>query len=587
MNIHAADILLKIKAFGFSDQRQLASDTGFSLGLVNRTLKNLIQEGYLTEDLHPTGMADALLSAHHPQRAIILAAGYGMRMVPVNNTPKALLRVKGERLIDRLIRQLHEVGVENITVVVGYMKEQFEYLIDAFGVELVYNRDYAAMNNLQSLSLARKRIENCYVLPCDLWCRENPFRMDELYSWYMVTEEAEKESSVRINRRRELVPIAPTDLGNHMVGIAYLTGRDCGLLQEAIAALLSKAEHTDAFWEDALFSDERIRVYGRVYPQEDVVEINTYEQLRDLDSGSDNLQSDSMKAISQALHIPPNEIQDISVLKKGMTNRSFCFRAGEQCYIMRIPGEGTNQLINRRQEASVYEAIRGLGYCDDPVWIDPETGYKITKYLPNVRVCDVHSEEDLNRCMHLLHRLHDRKLHVDHSFDLFERIEFYESLRGAASSLYMDYPQTKANCFSLKEYIDQQDKDWCLSHIDAVCDNFLFYREEGCEKESLQLTDWEYAGMQDPHVDLAMFSIYSFYNKQQVDRLIDLYFHDACPPAVRVKIYCYVSLCGLLWSNWCEYKQQLGVEFGEYSIRQYRYAKEFYRYAAAGMEALG
>ena len=84
--------------------------------------------------------------------------------------------------------------------------------------------------------------------------------------------------------------------------------------------------------------------------------------------------------------------------------------------------------------------------------------------------------------------------------------------------------------------------------------------------------------MQDPHVDIAMFCIYSLYNKDQTDHLIDLYFDGACPEEVRVKIKCYIAVCGLLWSNWCEYKRQLGVEFGEYSLRQYRYAKDYSRY---------
>ena len=83
--------------------------------------------------------------------------------------------------------------------------------------------------------------------------------------------------------------------------------------------------------------------------------------------------------------------------------------------------------------------------------------------------------------------------------------------------------------------------------------------------------------MQDPHVDVAMFCIYSLYNKRQVDRLIAAYFTDGCDDATRIKIYCYIAACGLLWSNWCEYKRNLGVEFGEYSLRQYRYAKDYYR----------
>ena len=111
-------------------------------------------------------------------------------------------------------------------------------------------------------------------------------------------------------------------------------------------------------------------------------------------------------------------------------------------------------------------------------------------------------------------------------------------------------------------------------------DNFLFSGDD------LRLIDWEYAGMQDPHVDIAMFCIYALYDREQIDHLIDLYFENACPRETRIKIYCYVAACGLLWSNWCEYKAALGVEFGEYSLRQYRYAKDYSRLALAEMEEL-
>lgn len=76
---------------------------------------------------------------------------------------------------------------------------------------------------------------------------------------------------------------------------------------------------------------------------------------------------------------------------------------------------------------------------------------------------------------------------------------------------------------------------------------------------------------------IVYYFIYSLYNKRQVDRLIAAYFKEGCDDATRIKIYCYIAACGLLWSNWCEYKRNLGVEFGEYSLRQYRYAKDYYR----------
>ena len=68
-------------------------------------------------------------------------------------------------------------------------------------------------------------------------------------------------------------------------------------------------------------------------------------------------------------------------------------------------------------------------------------------------------------------------------------------------------------------------------------------------------------------------------DRARAERLIDTYFQGNCPRATRVKIYCYIAACGLLWSDWCEYKRCLGVEFGEYSLRQYRYAKDYYKIA--------
>ena len=55
----------------------------------------------------------------------------------------------------------------------------------------------------------------------------------------------------------------------------------------------------------------------------------------------------------------------------------------------------------------------------------------------------------------------------------------------------------------------------------------------------------------------------------------------------RIKIYCYISVCGLLWSNWCEYKRTLGVEFGEYAIKQYWYAKHYCSLAIKEIQKIG
>ena len=576
MNNLKQDILNNLIKEPFINQRILAAQTGHSLGIVNRSIKELISEGYLDEEIRPTEKALREAKEKAPKNAIILAAGFGMRMVPINTeTPKGLLEIKGERLIECTIRQLHEVGITEIYVVVGFMKEQYEYLIDEYGVDLIVAPDYASKNNLHSLKTAADHLSNSYIIPCDIWCEKNPYSRNELYSWYMVSDLVDDDSTVRVNRKQELVVQKEQAGGNAMIGICYLLEAEAAIVRERLEELGRDSRYDGAFWEETLYRKDRMIVTARVVHAADAVEINTYEQLREIDSDSSQLQTDAIQVICEALGAQQDEVTNITVLKKGMTNRSFLFSCKDKKYIMRIPGEGTDQLINRRQEAAVYQTIAGRKICDEIAYINPENGYKITEYLDGARVCDAEKEEDLQKCMKKLREFHGQKLRVDHSFDLFGQMEYYESLWEGTPSAYKDYEKTKAHVLQLKDYIEANAGERVLTHIDAVPDNFLFVEENG--KEEIRLIDWEYAGMQDPHVDIAMFCIYSLYKKEQVDHLIDLYFEGNCDDRTRIKIYCYIAVCGLLWSNWCEYKRKLGVEFGEYSLRQYRYAKDYYK----------
>ena len=577
MNIQECDILNAIVSKPYENQRILSQTSGHSLGIVNRSVKSLIDTGYLNTDMTPTDKAMQEVSVKSPKTAIILAAGFGMRMVPINTeTPKGLLEIHGEPLIERLIKQLHEVGVSDIYVIVGFMKEQYEYLIDLYGVRLIVNTEYATKNNLHSIKLAAKYLGNSYIIPCDIWCAENPFNQHELYSWYMVSDHLSNDSSVRVNRKMELVTVTGSGEGNTMLGITYLVKKDAAYVNERINQLTSDQRYDGAFWEESLYSKNKMIIPAKLVPADAAVEINTYEQLRELDSNSNQLKSDAIETASKALNTTPGAITRITVLKKGMTNRSFLFNCNDRKYIMRIPGEGTDKLINRKQEANVYQKINNKHICDNIVYINPENGYKITEFIEGTRVCDPLNIMDVKKCMSKLRSFHEMNLQVVHEFDLFRQIDFYESLWDGRKSIYKDYYQTKAHVMSLKPYIDSQPQKRGLTHIDAVPDNFLFSTDPD-QQETIRLIDWEYAGMQDPHVDIAMFCIYSFYDKAQIDQTIQFYFENNCPNSTRIKIYCYIAVCGLLWSNWCEYKRSLGVDFGEYSLRQYRYAKDYYK----------
>ena len=504
--------------------------------------------------------------------AIILAAGQGIRMIPINNSvPKALLEVNGEILIERIIEQLNESNINDITIVVGFMEDQFNYLIDKYDVKLVSNDEYKEKNNLHSLNLVRNLINNTYIISGNVYFYENPFACSETKSWYMFENRLSKHSNMICNDKNEV--IKTNRHGLKTVGVAYINSQDAVLLKKQLE-LLDNNEHDSDDWKEALFVNNKMIIEAKIVDTSCVDEINTYEELRNIDDHSSHLNNDTLSLIADVFNEEVKNITHIKSLKKGMTNRSFLFEINKEKYIMRIPGEGTSQLINRTEEYEVYQKIKDLNISDEVIYMNPENGYKITKYLKDTRVCDQDNDKDLIKCMNLLKKFHDQNLKVKHQFDVFEKIEFYENLRGP-ESLYEDYSETKEKIITLKKLIDQFPKEWKLCHIDANCDNFLFYKDNG--KEELKLIDWEYAAMQDPHLDIAMFCIYSMYDRKQVDHLIDIYFNHECDKQIRIKIYCYIAICGLLWSNWCEYKSRLGVEFGEYSLRQYRYAKDYYQ----------
>ena len=126
-----ADVLIALSKQTFYSQRELASFTGHALGMVNKAVRSLQDYGlvdiatdsYGDNRFVVTEATEALLSSYAPKQAIILAAGFGMRMVPINlETPKALLTVNGERLVERIINQLNNAGIKgsNIHIVVGF-----------------------------------------------------------------------------------------------------------------------------------------------------------------------------------------------------------------------------------------------------------------------------------------------------------------------------------------------------------------------------------------------------------------------------------------------------------------------------------
>ncbi len=263
-------------------------------------------------------------------------------------------------------------------------------------------------------------------------------------------------------------------------------------------------------------------------------------------------------------------VDSFGPMESGMTNDSYLFACNKGQFILRMPGKGSEALIDRRQEYEVYQLIEDKGLADELLYFDPDTGIMITRFIPGARVCNPKNESDLKKFIQILKRFHSMRLKVDHFFDPWERLNYYESLWSGSSSVYHNYLEMKEKIRDICLWIQDQSRDIILSHIDSVADNVLL-DDEG----NTYLIDWEYAAMQDKDIDIAMFAVYSLLNKSEIDHLIDLYQEDNPGLLQRKKIYGYIATMGLVWSNWCEFQRMQGQDLGEYALGQFKFAEDF------------
>ncbi len=567
-------------------QRSLATLLDLSLGTVNADIKECISKGFLATSADLKGYRLTEAGQHYLDRfkvngAIMLAAGLGSRFVPMTfDTPKGLLEVFGERMVERQICQLKEAGIDDITIVVGYLKEKFEYLTDKYGVKLLYNPEYAKKNTIATLYHAKEllRGRNMYVLASDNWIRSNMYHAWECDPWYASTY-MEGETSEWVLTYNKGGRITDITIGGFDAWVMYGPAYFSKEFSEQFIPLLEEAYHTpgkeDYYWENILKDNiDRLRIYINRQPSDQIYEFENIEELRSFDpSYQDNSDNQALLLISRLFDVPVSSIYDIECLKAGMTNDSFLFRIGDEHYVCRIPGKGTSFLVNRQQEAAVYEAIKPLNISEEVIYLDPVTGYKISRYYDDSRTADASSPEDMAKCMDLLHTLHDAGIKVDHSFDIRERINFYDGLCiSHGGTLFEDYAKVRAWMDELMDRLDNLNRPRTLCHIDSITDNFLFLTDG-----TVKLIDWEYAGMCDPLMDVAMCAIFSYYNEDEANKLLSMYLKREPSPEETLVFYSFMALGGFLWSLWAVYKAALGSEYGDYTLKMYHYAKEYYR----------
>lgn len=554
-----------------------------SLGKANKVFNQAVEEGYINYGVEysVTDKGRQLLNNHKVDNAVIMAAGFGSRFVPMTyDTPKGLLEVHGEVMIERQIKQLQEVGIEEIVIVVGYLREKFEYLTDKFGVKLVYNPDFNEKNNISSIKYAAKYLKNSYLLTSDIYMPENLYRNYEYNSFYAVEyfESYTEEWKVEFDQTGLINDVDPQG-GEKcwaMNGPAFFTKDFSTILVDEVEKIYDKKYASQWYWEDVYMRNlDKFDLYIKKYPVGTILEFESLEELRVFDkSYLEESRSLILDVIKEVFHVELKDIVNIQTLKVGMTNDSFLFEVKGVRYVFRNPGVGTDQLIKRSEEADVYNAINHLNIADNILYIEPKYGYKISEYIEDSSMMDKNDPHQYNEALNIIRKLHNSGLVVSHEFDLEERINFYYELcKENKAVLFSDFKEVQELINELIIKVKSQNYPKVLCHIDFVSVNFLKH------DKGLTLLDWEYSGMADPLTDLAMYVVYEGLQDDEIIVLLSDYLEREPDKEEIWRLHSYIALAGFLWSMWTQYKQSVGSDFGTYAMEQYNYGRKYSRIA--------
>lgn len=273
--------------------RELSDELCISGATVGKRLETILNAGYAVREnggyrITPEGLS--ALEPYRVKRAVILAAGFGSRMMPATaDRPKPMVTVNGTRIIDTLLDALVSVGIRDITIVRGYKKEKLDELKEKYPfLTLIDNDMYDSANNISSAIQALDKLKDgCYLCEADLYI-SNPgiitkyqYASNILGSYSLETD----DWSFRMDNGH----ICDYRKGNtycyNYYGISYWTPEDCDRLREDFRSVWDGPDGHDYFWEfiPLVLRRERYAVEIRQCRKQDIMEIDNYYELAGLD----------------------------------------------------------------------------------------------------------------------------------------------------------------------------------------------------------------------------------------------------------------------------------------------------------------
>lgn len=514
--------------------------------------------------------------------AIIMAAGMSSRFAPLSyEKPKGLLKVKGEVLIERQIRQLQEAGITDITLVVGYMKEMFFYLEDMFGVKIAVNEDYFKYNNTSTLIRVLDKLDETFVCSSDNYFTKNVF-LEKPKCGYYAAVYAEGQTDEYCLTTDKDDYITGVTIGGHdawfMSGHVYFDHKFSVKFRDLLKAAYEQEETKLHLWEDFYMKHlDVLKLKIKRYEKGVVQEFDSLDELREFDNHYiSNTNSRILHNICQILGCEEKDISDIKAIKQGLTNTSFYFtaqntRLGGAKFVYRHPGVGTSDYINRESECFSMDVAKRLGLDDTFIYMDKKEGWKLSRYIENARTLDYHNEKEVETALSMMRTLHQENIKSQFRFGTWEKsLEFVEKIRNRGRADFADFQNLLDMMEALYKLTKSDGIEERLCHCDCYDPNFLIG-----EDRKMYLIDWEYSGNDDPATDLGTFICCSDYTEEEAQQVICKYIgHEPTDLELR-HYYAYVALAAYYWYVWAIYQTSVGNNVGEYLYLWYRMAKNY------------
>ncbi|TPI14780.1 phosphotransferase family protein [Mesorhizobium sp. B4-1-3] len=229
----------------------------------------------------------------------------------------------------------------------------------------------------------------------------------------------------------------------------------------------------------------------------------------------------------------------------GLTNQ--VYRAGEAC--LRIPGKGTEEYINRANEAVAAREAAKAGVSPEVLYFDPASGLMATRFIAGAETM---SPERFKarpgspaRAGQAFRKLHSSGAVFPFRFELFAMIHDYLRVLSTKDvALPSGYHDVVREADSVRDALAAHPIPLAACHCDPLCENFL---DTG---DRMWIVDWEYSGMNDPLWDLGDLSVEGRFDETQDEELMRTYFGGEARPAERGRVVIYKAMCDLLWTLW-------------------------------------